>query len=57
LFCQIEILGAVESVKAASDIYSPVSGEVVDVNHQLNSEPSLINHSPYKDGEELGGEL
>ncbi|CAO3701152.1 unnamed protein product [Rhizopus stolonifer] len=42
--------GVVESVKAASDIYSPVSGRVVDVNSELANEPSLINTSP----EELG---
>ncbi|KAL0073955.1 glycine cleavage system H protein [Phycomyces blakesleeanus] len=43
-------IGAVESVKAASDIYSPVNGEVVDVNEKLGSEPSLINESPEEDG-------
>lgn len=39
-------LGAVESVKAASDIYAPVSGEVVEVNASVSEEPSLINSSP-----------
>ncbi|KAL1932176.1 hypothetical protein VTP01DRAFT_9232 [Rhizomucor pusillus] len=43
-------IGAVESVKAASDIYSPVTGEVVDVNEELSGTPSLINESP----EEIG---
>ncbi|ORX43696.1 glycine dehydrogenase [Hesseltinella vesiculosa] len=43
-------IGAVESVKAASDIYSPVSGEVVDVNEALADEPSLINTAPESDG-------
>ncbi|KAG1239349.1 hypothetical protein G6F68_018659 [Rhizopus microsporus] len=38
--------GVVESVKAASDIYSPVSGKVVEVNEALADEPSLINTSP-----------
>ncbi|KAG4401215.1 hypothetical protein JHK82_019500 [Glycine max] len=42
--------GAVESVKATSDINSPVSGKVVEVNEALNSSPALINSSPYKDG-------
>lgn len=42
--------GAVESVKATSDIYSPVSGEIVEVNTELNSSPGLVNASPYKDG-------
>lgn len=46
----IEQIGAVESVKAASDIYSPVDGEVVNVNEALESEPSLINSSPEEDG-------
>jgi glycine cleavage system H protein len=40
----------VESVKAASDIYSPVSGEVTEVNSQLESNPALVNTAPYTDG-------
>ena len=40
----------VESVKAASDVYMPVSGEVVEVNEQLNDEPEIVNGSPYEDG-------
>lgn len=40
----------VESVKAASDIYSPVSGEIVEVNSALEDEPELVNASPYDDG-------
>jgi glycine cleavage system H protein len=40
----------VESVKAASDIYSPVSGEVTEVNSQLESSPALVNTSPYEEG-------
>lgn len=40
----------VESVKAASDIYSPVDGEVVEVNEALSSEPSLVNTAPYGNG-------
>jgi len=43
-------IGAVESVKAASDIYAPVSGEVVEVNERLNTEPSLLNKSPEDEG-------
>lgn len=42
--------GVVESVKAASDLYSPVSGEVVAVNEDLDDSPELINESPYEDG-------
>lgn len=40
----------VESVKAASDIYSPADGEVVEVNEALASNPALVNTSPYEDG-------
>lgn len=40
----------VESVKAASDIYSPVAGEVVEVNETLADSPETINQSPYADG-------
>jgi len=40
----------VESVKAASDIYSPVSGEVTEVNPELESNPALVNTEPYAGG-------
>ncbi|MCG6574260.1 glycine cleavage system protein GcvH [Pseudomonas sp. AF32] len=40
--------GVVESVKAASDIYSPVSGEVVAVNEALGDEPEALNNTPYE---------
>lgn len=42
--------GVVESVKAASDIYSPVAGEVVAVNTALADEPELVNKEPYTSG-------
>ncbi|KAJ7969306.1 Glycine cleavage system H protein [Quillaja saponaria] len=42
--------GAVESVKATSDINAPVSGKVVEVNEELNSSPGLVNSSPYQNG-------
>lgn len=45
-----EEAGVVESVKAASDIYSPVSGEVIAVNELLEEAPETINGSPYDDG-------
>lgn len=45
-----EEAGVVESVKAASDIYSPVSGEVVEVNESLEDAPEQVNSSPYDDG-------
>lgn len=40
----------VESVKAASDVYMPISGEIVEVNEELVDEPELINSSPYDSG-------
>ena len=42
--------GVVESVKAASDIYAPLGGEVIDINGQLGDEPELVNSDPYNDG-------
>ena len=43
-------VAVVESVKAASDIYSPVSGEVIEINPVLEDEPETVNNSPYVDG-------
>ena len=43
-----EDFGAVESVKAASDLISPVSGTVVEVNEALNNNPELVNSDPYE---------
>lgn len=45
-----EEAGVVESVKAASDIYSPISGEVVAVNSLLEDAPETVNESPYDEG-------
>ena len=42
--------GVVESVKAASDIYAPVGGEVLEVNPALEDEPETVNADPYNDG-------
>jgi glycine cleavage system H protein len=47
---QLEKLGEIESVKAVSDLYSPVSGEVVEVNQGVNDRPELVNQSPYEEG-------
>ena len=49
-FSQGQALAVVESVKAISDIYAPVGGQVVEVNEKLADEPGLINESPYGDG-------
>lgn len=43
-------VAVVESVKAASDIYSPISGEIVEINSSLDDQPETVNHSPYGDG-------
>ncbi|HBC3371439.1 TPA: glycine cleavage system protein GcvH [Vibrio parahaemolyticus] len=45
-----ESFSLVESVKAASDIYSPVTGEVVEINEELEESPELINEEPYEGG-------
>ena len=47
---QGETFGAVESVKAASDVYAPVSGEVIEVNEALLDAPETVNSDPYGDG-------
>jgi len=46
----MEPFGVIESVKATNDLYSPVSGEVVGVNHALETEPGLVNQDPYGRG-------
>ena len=43
-------VAVVESVKAASDVYTPLSGEVLEVNEMLTDRPEVINSSPYEDG-------
>jgi len=47
---QKESFGTVESVKAVSEVYSPISGEVVEVNQKLADSPELINKEPYGEG-------
>jgi glycine cleavage system H protein len=43
-------IGEIESVKAVSDLFSPVSGEVLEINQAAIDDPQLINHDPYGDG-------
>lgn len=43
-------MGSVESVKAASEIYAPVSGEIIEVNEELEDAPEKVNEEPYGDG-------
>ena len=45
-YAQKEVAGVVESVKAAADVYMPISGEVIEVNEGLRDEPSLANSDP-----------
>lgn len=49
-FAEKEVAGVVESVKAAADVYMPVSGEITAVNEDLRNDPSLANSDPLKAG-------
>jgi glycine cleavage system H protein len=49
-FAQKEVAGVVESVKAAADVYMPISGEVVEVNEALRADPALANSDPLGTG-------
>ncbi|MDQ3837195.1 MAG: glycine cleavage system protein GcvH [Thermoproteota archaeon] len=50
IFRQGQTIAIIDSVKASSDIYAPVSGEIVEVNEDLIEKPELINQSPYDSG-------
>ena len=45
-----QVFGTIEAVKAVSELFSPVAGEVIEVNPRLDAEPSLVNSDPYGDG-------
>lgn len=47
---QMDILGSVESIKSVSEIYSPFSGKVVEINEELSVHPEFLNQSPYSEG-------
>ena len=47
---QMDAFGVVEAVKTVSDLYAPISGEIVEVNAALADDPALINQSPYEEG-------
>jgi glycine cleavage system H protein len=49
-FRKHDVFGTIEAVKAVSELYAPVSGEVVEINARLDGEPALVNSSPYTDG-------
>ena len=45
-----DVFGTIEAVKAVSELYSPVAGEIVEINSRLDGEPALVNSDPYDDG-------
>ena len=47
---KMEVFGTIEAVKAVSDLYCPVEGEIVEVNAGLDDDPSLVNSDPYGEG-------
>jgi glycine cleavage system H protein len=50
VFAPMETFGTIEAVKAVSDLYSPLAGEVVEVNDALEADPALVNTDPYGEG-------
>ncbi len=49
-FKKHDVFGTIEAVKAVSELFSPLSGEIVQINTRLEKEPQLVNSSPYDDG-------
>lgn len=49
-FEQMDVFGTIEAVKAVSELYSPMSGEIVEVNGSLDEDPALVNSDPYGEG-------
>ena len=49
-FGKHDVFGTVEAVKAVSELYAPLGGEVVEINERLDKEPALVNTAPYTDG-------
>jgi glycine cleavage system H protein len=49
-FSKHDVFGTVEAVKAVSELYSPLSGDIVAINDRLDKEPALVNTAPYGDG-------
>ena len=50
VFAPMETFGTIEAVKAVSDLYCPLAGEVVEVNEALEADPALVNSDPYGEG-------
>ena len=49
-FLKEEVFGTVEAVKTVSDLFMPVTGEIIDINESLNEKPELVNEDPYGQG-------
>jgi glycine cleavage system H protein len=49
-FKKHDVFGTIEAVKAVSELYAPVSGEVLEINPRLDAEPAVVNNKPYDDG-------
>ena len=49
-FKEHEVFGTIEAVKAVSELFSPLTGEILEVNPKLDGEPALVNNDPYGDG-------
>lgn len=49
-FSKHDVFGTIEAVKAVSELFAPVSGEVTEINERLDKEPALVNTDPYGDG-------
>ena len=47
---QGDVFGTVEAVKTVSDLFMPISGEIIEINQKLESEPQLVNNDPYGEG-------
>ena len=49
-FSKAEVFGTVEAVKTVSDLFMPLTGEIIDINEELNEKPELVNEDPYGQG-------
>jgi len=49
-FTRMDVFGTIEAVKAVSDLYAPVTGEILEVNPALDDDPALVNADPYGEG-------
>jgi len=49
-YSRMDVFGTIEAVKAVSELFTPINGEVTEINEALESDPSLVNKDPYGDG-------